>query len=958
MPLEARAMDCTLVTMPPAAGTSGRGFGAVMRFSRTIRGRILVAFLVMAVIAGALGAYAVDRIREVGDLAAQTFDRSVLSVEQARAAAADFTAMQNALIRCAVERDPDEVARLHAKVDELHTSLGEDLSIAMDRAQSDRAGKAGRGAAAALARWNDARTALAGQHRQGDWRSLDALAADVDQQIDLLANFTKDDGFLHRQKVHAIVAADIRTTLAGTALALAAAAAVAWLLARRIMGPVAAASSAADEIARGKLDGAIPPGSADELGALLSSMAAMRDNLRGMMEREVAQRRSAQARLADALESSAEGIVVVDADGRIALANSQLADFLAVSPRVLQPGASVKDLAALIDAPSLSRSGDARRSDEEARLADGRWLRVSRSATQEGGFVAVLSDVTVLKTQEEKLRATNFSLDAALENMSQGLCLYGADGRLMVVNRRFADIYALDAAAVRPGLAFDDVIRLKIAAGGHGAIEPDAFLRQRKEMLRGPHATVYEEAVHGRTVAIVRHPMAQGGWVATYEDVTEQRQAERQVLFMARHDALTQLPNRMLFGERIDDALRRLGRGEGFAVLCLDLDRFKQVNDTLGHPAGDELLRQVAERLGACVREVDTVGRLGGDEFAVVQCGIANEADTVALADRIIEAVGRPIGIGGRQVSVGVSVGIAMAPRDGTSRTKLLKSADAALYRAKGDGGGVWRCFEPEMDARMQARSALELDLQRALAEDQFEVFYQPLFDVARDRIGGFEALLRWRHPSRGMVSPAEFISVAEEMGLIVPLGEWVLARACAEACSWPDHVKVAVNVSPAQFRSSRLFAATSEALAASGLSSSRLELEITESVLLSDGAATLETLHSLRGAGVRFALDDFGTGYSSLNYLLSFPFDKIKIDRSFIRDLTTRREAAAIVRAVSQLATDLGMRITAEGVETRDQLDRLRRDGCDEIQGYYFSRPVPASEVAGLLLRWDAVQA
>ena len=952
-------MDRTFAVKPPlASDIFGRGFGAVLRVARTIRGRILVAFLVMAVITGALGVYAVVRIQEVGVLAAQTFDKSVLSVEQARAAAADFTAMQNALIRCALEDDPAEVARLQAKVDGLHLSLLADLAVAVERAQSDRAGKAGSRAVAAVARWNDARLALAWGHNGSDWRQLDEFAGAVDQQIDLLANYTKDDGFLHRQKAHAIVAADIRATLAGTALALISAGLVAGLLARRIMGPVAAASAAADEIARGKLDGAIPTGSGDELGALLSSMAVMRDNLRGMMEREVAQRRSAQARLADALESSAEGIVVVDADGHIALANSQLAEFLAVSPRVLQPGTPVAALAALIDAPSLSRSGAARRSDEEARLADGRWLRVSRSATQDGGFVAVLSDVTVLKTQEEKLKATNLSLDAALENMSQGLCLYDGDSCLTVVNRRFAEIYGLDAAAVRPGLSFDAVLRLKIAAGGHGAIEPADYLARRKEVLSRPGTTIYEEGVLGRTVAIVHHPMARGGWVATYEDVTERRQAERQILFMARHDTLTQLPNRMLFGERIDDALKRLGRGEDFAVLCLDLDRFKQVNDTLGHPAGDELLRQVAERLSACVREVDTVGRLGGDEFAVVQCGIGSEVDTIVLADRIVDVLSRPIDIDGRQVRVGVSIGIALAPRDGTSRTKLMKSADAALYRAKGDGRGVWRCFEPEMDARLQARGALELDLQRALAENQFEVFYQPIFDVARDRVGGFEALLRWRHPTRGMISPAEFISVAEEMGLIVPLGEWVLARACAEACSWPDHIKVAVNVSPAQFRSSRLLAATSEALASSGLRSNRLELEVTESVLLSDGAATLETLHNLRQAGVHFALDDFGTGYSSLNYLLSFPFDKIKVDQSFIRDLTTRSEAAAIVRAVTQLATDLGMRITAEGVETREQLEWLRQDGCDEVQGYYFSQPVPAVEVPALLRRWNTIAA
>ena len=955
-------MDWTLVSTPPVrAGSLGRGAASLARLARTIRGRILVAFVVMAAITGALGIYAALQIEATGELATRTFDQSLMSVNYARAALADFTAMENAFIRCSVETDPAERDRLRAKVEEARLSLMEDLTIAGERAESRRAIEAGDRAKEAVSRWNDARGGVADQpEAAGNWRSIDGYAATVNQQIDLLVNYTAGDGFSYRQRARAIVAADIRATLATTAMALLAAAAVAWLLARRIIGPVAAASAAADEIARGKLDGDIPPGNGDELGALLSSMAVMRDNLRSMMEREVAQRRSAQTRLADALESSAEGIVVVDAEGRIALANSQLADFLSLSPRALQPGTPVAALAALIDAPSLLRgpASTPRPPAEEARLPDGRWLRVSRSATQDGGFVAVLSDMTVLKTQEEKLQATNLSLDAALENMSQGLCLYDGEGRLIVVNRRFVEIYRLDAATVRPGIAFDEVLRLKIAAGDHGGIEPADYLRRRTEVLRRPGTTVYEEAVHGRTVAIVHHPMAEGGWVATYEDVTERRQAERQVMFMARHDALTRLPNRMLFGERIDDAVKRLGRGEGFAVLCLDLDRFKHVNDTLGHPAGDALLRQVAERLEACVREVDTVGRLGGDEFAVVQCGVSDDEDTITLARRIIAAVSEPIDLDGRLVSVGVSVGIAMAPRDGASRTKLMKSADAALYRAKNDGRGVWRCFEPEMDARLQARSALELDLQRALAEDQFEIHYQPLYDVAEDRIGGFEALLRWRHPTRGMVQPSEFISVAEEIGLIVPLGEWVLARACLEACTWPPHVKVAVNVSPSQFSSPHLVATTVAALAASGLPPSRLELEITETVLLSDGPTTLDTLHRLRREGVRFALDDFGTGYSSLNYLLSFPFDKIKMDQSFIRDLTERSEARAIVRAVTKLGGELGMRITAEGVETREQLEQLRIDGCDEVQGFYFSRPVPPGEVRDLIRKWNGALA
>jgi diguanylate cyclase (GGDEF)-like protein len=387
-------------------------------------------------------------------------------------------------------------------------------------------------------------------------------------------------------------------------------------------------------------------------------------------------------------------------------------------------------------------------------------------------------------------------------------------------------------------------------------------------------------------------------------------------------------------------------------VLCLDLDRFKEVNDTLGHPVGDELLRAVAGRLRRCVRETDTIARLGGDEFAIVQISRTQPTDATALASRIIEAIDAPFDIDGHRVAVGTSVGIAIAPTDGTDPDQLLKNADLALYRAKSDGRGTYRFFEQEMDQRMQARRKLELDLRRALVDGEFELHYQPFVNLDRNEVIGFEALLRWRHPERGMVSPAEFIPLAEETGLIVPIGEWALRRACREAIGWPDGIAIAVNLSAAQFRNRQLVQTVVNALAAAGLPATRLELEITESVLLQDAEAAREILLQLRSLGVRIALDDFGTGYSSLSYLRTFPFDKIKIDRCFIADLSTSAEAPlAILRAVTQLGATLGMTTTAEGVETEEQLALVRAVGCTEMQGHLFSPPRPAHEVPHLLL-------
>ncbi len=419
---------------------------------------------------------------------------------------------------------------------------------------------------------------------------------------------------------------------------------------------------------------------------------------------------------------------------------------------------------------------------------------------------------------------------------------------------------------------------------------------------------------------------------------------------MARHDSLTSLPNRALLRERIEQALTAVAPGTGLALLYLDLDRFKTINDTLGHPVGDELLRRVAERLSACLRSVDTAARLGGDEFAIIQSAVNSPAEVRALAGRITAAIAQPFDIDGNHVSVFVTLGIAMAPGDGGSSEQLMKNADIALYRAKLEQPGGWRFFDAEMGTQMDARRQLEMDLRFALAEGQLAVFYQPLCDVGTRRVIGFEALLRWHHPVRGLVYPDEFIPIAEETGLIESIGDWVLMRACADAARWPDSLHVAINLSPVQFRSGGLTDAVRKALAQSGLPAWRLELEITEAVLMHNSEGTRKALHELRGLGARIALDDFGTGYSSLSYLRSFPFDKIKIDRSFIRDMTKNEDTRSIVRAIAALGSSLNMTTTAEGVETEEQFALVRSKGCTEAQGYLFSKPQPAAQIDELL--------
>jgi diguanylate cyclase (GGDEF)-like protein/PAS domain S-box-containing protein len=549
-------------------------------------------------------------------------------------------------------------------------------------------------------------------------------------------------------------------------------------------------------------------------------------------------------------------------------------------------------------------------------------------------------------------------LDAALENMSQGLCMFDADGRILLFNEHYLRMMGRGDLKLEGRLLSDVLHELK--AFGRWDGDPDEFVGNLINEAREGRSTTNIVVQSARSIRIVHQPMqGGGGWVATFEDITEWQRAQAQITHMARHDALTNLPNRTLFREQLEQALRLAKRGNKLAVLCLDLDHFKDINDSLGHPIGDALLMEVGRRLASCIREGDTVSRLGGDEFAIVQlCGSDDANPAVLLASRIVEEISAPYDVGGHQLVIGVSVGISLAPDDGRNPDELLKKADLALYRAKADGRGTYRFFEAGMDARAQARRLLELDMRAALPRGEFEMHYQPIRDVAAETIVACEALVRWRHPMRGLIPPGNFIPLAEETGLIIQIGEWVLRTACRDAAAWPNDIGVAVNLSPVQFKNPNLVLQVMNALAQSGLPAHRLELEITESVLLQNSEATLLTLHALRGNGVRISLDDFGTGYSSLSYLRSFPFDKIKIDRSFVEDVTSRNDSLAIVRAVTGLGRSLGIATTAEGVETPAQLELLRREGCTQAQGYLFSKPRPASEVKKLFAQIESAVA
>ena len=559
--------------------------------------------------------------------------------------------------------------------------------------------------------------------------------------------------------------------------------------------------------------------------------------------------------------------------------------------------------------------------------------------TQQSSRAEVLAFPHITRKEEQMLQTV-------LDNMSQGVVMFDSQMQLIFCNQRYVEMYGLSADVAQPGCPLRELIEHRVASGSFAG-DPIEYIAGLTETLAaGETMQQTVTLADGRAFSVVNKPIAGGGWLSTHEDVTERQRSEERIAHMARHDALTDLPNRTMMREHLEHELKRVKRGECLAVLCLDLDQFKSVNDALGHPIGDELLKLVGERLRGCTREPDTVARLGGDEFAIIMTQMQQPTDAAALSKRIRDSIIKPYQIDGHQIVTDISIGISVAPIDALDAEMLMRNADMALYGAKADGRGTYRFFEPEMNTRMKARRELEMDLRNALAGRKFELHYQPLVNLETKEVNAFEALLRWNHPVRGVISPADFIPIAEETGLIVPLGEWVLKTACAEAANWPDHIKIAVNLSPAQLNNRNLLAVVAEAIEQSGMSPHKLQLEITETVLLQNTFSTLSTLHELRKLGVQIALDDFGTGYSSLSYLRSFPFDKIKIDRSFIQDLSNGSEPVAIVHAVANLAKCLNMTSTAEGVETQQQLDTLKAIGCTEMQGYLFSKARPAKEI------------
>jgi diguanylate cyclase (GGDEF)-like protein len=689
----------------------------------------------------------------------------------------------------------------------------------------------------------------------------------------------------------------------------------------------------------------------------------------------------AEALLLDAaLENIPYGFCVWSPQFRLVMWNKHYRDLYGFAPDAIYRGMSLEEVVQLSDqlgnhpgqsadefyeaytSELLANRSGARTKNQEV-VHGGRTIETAHIYSPQLGWVVTHEDITdeiarteVVQKRKLELERQNIRLDAAVNNISQGLCMMDAKGRLVICNEPYMRIYNLPDRLVKPGTQLEDILSHLFDMGMSAGGTREEYVAWRRDVIARREYGKNVHELNGRTIMMQHHPMKDGGWVSTHEDITEQKQNEARIRHLARHDALTDLPNRIEFLEQMAKTEAGLSRGEMAAVLYIDLDHFKAVNDTLGHAVGDEVIKQASARLWGTTRETDVLARLGGDEFALLMRPVENVADAAKVADRIIKAIGAPMHIGGQQIEIGASVGIAVGPGDGVKTDTLVKNADLALYKAKDEGRSTYHFFEAGMDAELQQRRSIEAGLRLALQREELRLVFQPLLGLAENRVTCVEALLRWDHEGR-TISPVEFIPIAEETGLIVAIGEWVLREALKTCATWPGDVRVAVNLSPIQFKNRDLVAVVRSALADARVPATRLELEITESLLLAENETVLKALHELRAMGVRISMDDFGTGYSSLSYLRSFPFDKIKIDRSFMRDLTTRNDSQAIIQAVIGLGKSLGMTTTTEGVETEEQLDMVRKHGATEVQGFLFSPPLPPAALANLL-HSDAVKA
>ncbi|MDO8399768.1 MAG: PAS-domain containing protein [Bradyrhizobium sp.] len=735
--------------------------------------------------------------------------------------------------------------------------------------------------------------------------------------------------------------------------------------------------SSVDEVAR-SAKGRAPYTLALADGRIISiTRTPMKDGGWVATHEDVTQKRRDEALLADnaeqlkrtndrfdaAINNMSQGLCLFDVDKKLVISNRRFQEMYRLPDELVAPGTPLsrilqfyEDRGDVRDAKlnqDLDRYGQligaAHKQDYEP--ADGRKILIHRNPLSDGGWVATHEDVTEQKRGEQlltekaaELEAMNVRFDAALNNMSQGLCVFDAEQKVVVSNARYGEIYRLSPDQIKPGTSLRQILEYRRERGTGFNVAPETYVK-----LNVKTANEVLELADGRVVAISRHPMPNGGWLTTHEDITERARNEKRIAFLAQHDLLTGLANRALFSEKLEDAAKRLQRhGTTFTVLMLDLDKFKNVNDTLGHPAGDQLLVEVAQRLSSSLRDTDVLARLGGDEFAIIQENERNQSEgAIALALRIIGLIEQPFDLNGNRIGVGTSIGIAFAPEHGADAETLLKKADVALYAAKSGGRNDFRVFEPEMMKAADIQKSMESELRDALSRSEFELYYQPVIDAKTRRVCGAEAFVRWHHPSRGLLTPDQFLPLAQSTGLMLPLGEWILQQACTDAATWPPHIRIAVNISAVQFSKGNLFDLILCALVDSGLSPERLELEISDvSLLQQDQAAHLQTIRQVKNLGVSVVLDDCGAGYSSASYLTSFPFDKIKIDKSVTQGFASRRDCAAIVASVLALARGLDIATAAKGIETSAQFEALQAAGVDFGQGYLFGRPVPHAEL------------